>query len=95
MKRGPKGKQWITWNQPFQPSSTAGQAFVMLCKKGGIQFSAFKKFITARGASLTWVMYELRKCHRKGWVWEFDDSQGRIRITDVILQNKNWKKGDN
>lgn len=91
-KRGPKGAQWINWKIPYQESSILGQSFLLASKKGGIDIKKLGKQIKAWKGTPTFILRKLKKGHSKGFTWNVDDSNNRLRITNCKIADKKWKK---
>lgn len=92
-KRGPKGAQWLTWRgNPYQPGSILHEAFKEASQKGGISLEKLSKHIKKQGGTPVILIRKLRTCHSKGWTWEADDAHGRLRLTNLKLTDKKWKR---
>jgi hypothetical protein len=91
-KRGPKGAQWKSWKIPYQDSCTMGKVFLLAMKKGGIKLAQAIKIFKESGGDPTRGVRCLKSGHCRGWLWDSDDSHNRIRVSNVRIGNKNWKK---
>lgn len=90
-KRGPKDKQWKNWKIPLQESSIGGRMFLLASKRGGIKIKELTKLVTKWGGNASGVLKRLRAGSCRGWVWDTDDSKGRIRVSNWKIGNKSWK----
>jgi hypothetical protein len=91
-KRGPKGAQWRNWTIPYQESSIMGKLFTEAIKKGGIKIKDISKIAKKYGANPARALKYLRSGHSKGWVWNVDDSNNRVRVSNPRIGDKHWKK---
>ena len=82
-KRGPKSAQWKTWNKPYQPDSILHKAHAEASKKGGIDEKKLAKLIKKWGGTPSFHLRTLKCGHSKGFKWEVDDANGRLRILNT------------
>ena len=82
-KRGPKSAQWKEWKEPYQPGSILNKAYQEASKKGGIEEKKLIKLITKWDGSPAFHLRILKRGQSKGFKWEVDDANGRLRILNV------------
>jgi len=78
--------QWPHWELPFQPGSNLRIFVKAMSQKQGLTVKVFLKLIKKTGASPQFQLKCMRSGKAGGWTWNFDDSKGRYRITNIRLQ---------